>query len=133
MVPEHTGARRGASAVGPCRPDKPTGSKTPDRGRLSTLPAGPVDLTIGIRPRATGAAMPTIARSGPYRIFFYSSDWAEPVHVHVRRDDAEAKFWLAPVRLERSTGFRRSELLKIRSIIMDRRQELLDAWYEYFR
>jgi len=76
--------------------------------------------------------MPTILRSGPYRVFFYSSDGDEPAHVHVQRDASEAKFWLDPLRLERSTGFRPSELQKIRSMIESKRKQLLDAWNEYF-
>ena len=43
--------------------------------------------------------MPTVLRRGPYRFFFYSSDRAEPPHVHVERDENLAKFWLDPVRL----------------------------------
>jgi uncharacterized protein DUF4160 len=43
--------------------------------------------------------MPTVLRVGPYRFFFYASDRAEPVHVHVEGGDGSAKFWLAPVRL----------------------------------
>jgi hypothetical protein len=38
--------------------------------------------------------MPTVLRRGPYRSFFYSSDRAEPPHVHVERDANLAKFWL---------------------------------------
>ena len=50
--------------------------------------------------------MPTVLRSGPYRLFFYSSDRSEPSHVHVEREEKRAKFWLKPVRLEDSVGFR---------------------------
>jgi Domain of unknown function (DUF4160) len=46
--------------------------------------------------------MPTVLRVGPYRFFFYASDRAEPVHVHVEGGDGSAKFWLAPVRLHAS-------------------------------
>ena len=46
--------------------------------------------------------MPTVLRVGPYRFFFYASDRREPPHIHVERDDKVAKFWLQPVRLERS-------------------------------
>ncbi len=53
--------------------------------------------------------LPTVRRSGPYRLFFYSADRDEPPHVHVEREEAEAKFWLVPVRLEMSRGFGRSE------------------------
>ena len=76
--------------------------------------------------------MPTALRSGPYRVFFYSSDGDEPPHVHVRRDDAEAKFWLDPLRLERSAGFRPAELRRIRSMIRDNRDALLEAWDGHF-
>ncbi|MFU8897215.1 MAG: DUF4160 domain-containing protein [Gammaproteobacteria bacterium] len=76
--------------------------------------------------------MPTVLRSGPYRIFFYSSDGDEPAHVHVQRDAATAKYWLAPVRLENNAGYRPSELRRIRSIISANRPQLLEAWDEFF-
>ena len=50
--------------------------------------------------------MPTVLREGPYRFFFYASDREEPPHVHVERDRQTAKFWLQPVRLQRSGGLR---------------------------
>ena len=49
--------------------------------------------------------MPTVLRSGPYRVYFYSHEPDEPPHVHVDRDDQSAKFWLAPVALARNFGF----------------------------
>ncbi len=49
--------------------------------------------------------MPTVFPSGPFRFFFYAGDGGEPPHIHVERDDCEAKFWLDPIRLERSHGF----------------------------
>lgn len=77
--------------------------------------------------------MPTVLRDGPYRFFFYSGDRDEPPpHVHVERDDCEAKFWLDPVRLERSRGFSGKEINLIRAIIDRSRQDLLDRWNEYF-
>jgi hypothetical protein len=79
-----------------------------------------------------GIGMPTIFRSGPYRVFFYSNDGGEPPHVHVRRDQAEAKFWLDPPRVERSAGFHPSEIRHIRSIVVANRTQLLEAWNEFF-
>ena len=49
--------------------------------------------------------MPTVLRSGPYRVYFYSHDLIEPPHVHVDRDDLTAKFWLNPVSLAYNLGF----------------------------
>jgi hypothetical protein len=44
--------------------------------------------------------MPTVLRSGPFRLFFYAGDRHEPSHVHVERDARKAKFWLEPVSLQ---------------------------------
>lgn len=77
-------------------------------------------------------AVPTIMRRGPYRFFFYSSDCGEPVHVHVERDDLVAKFWLEPVRLQRSGGILRSEIARIARIVEENRSGIVEAWNEYF-
>ena len=53
--------------------------------------------------------------------------------MHVERDDAEVKFWLEPVRLERSHGFNRKEINRIRTVVRDHQQELLESWNEFFR
>jgi len=76
--------------------------------------------------------MPTVLRSGPYRLFFYAGDRDEPPHVHVERDQCEAKFWLGPVRLVRSHGFAANEINKIEKLILENEQPLLDSWNEYF-
>jgi hypothetical protein len=76
--------------------------------------------------------MPTVLRVGPYRFFFYAGDRAEPLHVHVERDDAQAKFWLAPVRLARSDHFARTELHHIESLVELHHSTLQRAWDEYF-
>jgi len=36
--------------------------------------------------------MPTVARIGPYRLFFYSNEDTEPPHIHVQREQRLAKF-----------------------------------------
>lgn len=57
--------------------------------------------------------MPTVRRSGPYRLFFYSADRVEPPHIHVERDSFRAKFWLRLVRLQDSGGFSRLEIRRL--------------------
>ena len=76
--------------------------------------------------------MPTILRDGPYRFFFYSGDRGEPPHVHVERDDGEAKFWLDPVRMEWSRGFSRREVQRLQAIVEASQSFLLERWNEYF-
>jgi hypothetical protein len=74
---------------------------------------------------------PAVLRSGPYRVFFYAADRDEPPHVHVRRDDAIAKFWLDLVRLEESRRFRSHELRVIERLLEDHRRQLLEQWHEF--
>ncbi len=77
--------------------------------------------------------MPTALRVGPYRFFFYAGDRDEPPHVHVEREDKIAKFWLDPIRLQRSGGFSRSEIGRIQKLVSAHHERLLEAWNEYFR
>jgi hypothetical protein len=76
--------------------------------------------------------MPTALRVGRYRFFFYSSDGGEPRHAHVQRDDALAKVWLDPVRVEYSIGFSASEIRTVRSIIAEHQRMLVGRWDGYF-
>ena len=76
--------------------------------------------------------MPTIARIGPYRVYFYSHDVDEPPHVHVDREDRTAKFWLGPAALARNIGFRAKELRDIQRMVSERATDFLEAWDEYF-
>ncbi len=76
--------------------------------------------------------MPTVLRVGPYRCFFYAGESDEPPHIHVERDDAIAKFWLDPVRLQNSGGFNRQEINRIQQIVEEHREQLLRSWDEHF-
>jgi len=76
--------------------------------------------------------MPTIARIGPYRLYFVSHDMGEPPHVHVDREALSAKLWLEPVALARNLGFGAKELRAIERIVIEHQQEFLRAWNEYF-
>jgi len=38
--------------------------------------------------------MPTILLIRGWRFFFYANERSEPIHVHCRKGDAEAKYWL---------------------------------------
>jgi hypothetical protein len=76
--------------------------------------------------------MPTVLRIGPYRFFFYAGDCKEPPHVHVEREDNTAKFWLDPIRLQYTRGFRRNEINRILRLFEEHREHLLRSWDEYF-
>ena len=76
--------------------------------------------------------MPTLLRKGAYRYYFFSGDLGEPRHVHVDGDDSSAKFWLTPVSLHYNVGFSARELRAIERIVLEHRQQFVEAWDAYF-
>jgi len=76
--------------------------------------------------------MPTKLRIGPFRFFFYSNEYGEPAHIHVQRDSLLVKFWLEPVSLASATRFSSKELRKIRLLVIENKEMLLEAWNEHF-
>jgi hypothetical protein len=76
--------------------------------------------------------VPTLARIGPYRFFFFGNEGLEPMHVHVQRDHALAKFWLQPVALASSSEFAAHELRRIQRLVEENRSQFEEAWREFF-
>ena len=75
--------------------------------------------------------MPVVLRVAGYKFFFYQADLAnEPPHVHVSKEENEAKFWLDPIKVAREGKFRKSDLRDIERIIESNLQFLLNAWKE---
>jgi hypothetical protein len=76
--------------------------------------------------------MPTILKIDGYRFFFFSLEGNEPPHIHVEHGSKVAKYWLNPINLADSTGFRSHELTKIRAIVIEHRIVFLERWNDYF-
>jgi hypothetical protein len=76
--------------------------------------------------------MPTFGRFGPYRLYFFSNESHEPPHVHVDSGTSTAKFWLAPVLLASSHGFRPHELTQLTGLVRQQEQGLINAWRNHF-
>ena len=76
--------------------------------------------------------LPTVLRHGQYRLFFYSNEAGEPMDVHVARDRDVAKFWLEPVRLQRSGGFNPVEINRIANLVEEHREGIIEAWHGHF-
>lgn len=75
--------------------------------------------------------MPTVLRIGPYRFHFYSREGTEPLHIHVARDDFEAKFWLQPLSLASNHGFPEAELIPIQRLVEDHCDTLLRSYHDF--
>ena len=76
--------------------------------------------------------MPTLLNENGYRVFFYSADNLEPMHVHIEHGDGEAKFWLGPVRLASNYRFKSQELKKARLLVEKKQKFFEEKWNEYF-
>ncbi|QDZ06304.1 DUF4160 domain-containing protein [Sphingomonas panacisoli] len=76
--------------------------------------------------------MPTVLRIGAFRLYFYSHEPNEPPHIHVDRGEATIKVWLDGIEVAKSRGFRAHEIGGIVAVVEAHREQLLEAWYEYF-
>jgi hypothetical protein len=76
--------------------------------------------------------MPTLLVIERFRFFFYSNEGSEPPHIHVEASQNVAKYWLESVELAANHGFRSGELTEIRQLVLQHRQQLLEAWHDYF-
>ena len=79
--------------------------------------------------------MPVILRYKGYTFFFFSNEGnpREPLHVHVRKSDATAKFWIEPqVGVASSYGLASQDLSELAKVVADNRQLIERAWREFF-
>ena len=76
--------------------------------------------------------MPTVLILKGYRFFFVSLDRGEPVHIHVEKNDAYAKFWIKPIKMAKSKGFSATELARIRAMIEIHHRLFERRWNEFF-
>ncbi|TFH12713.1 MAG: DUF4160 domain-containing protein [Lentisphaerales bacterium] len=79
--------------------------------------------------------MPVVFRYKGYRFFFYSNEGMprEPLHVHVRRGKAVAKFWLEPEpAVAEAYAMTGAELHELLDVAVEHRGEIERFWNEYF-
>jgi hypothetical protein len=76
--------------------------------------------------------MPTVLVLFGLRFYYWSREH-EPVHVHVKRDDAEARFEIEPeVVLTENYGLNTHDLSLAEKIIRDNREYMIEHWRLFF-
>lgn len=76
---------------------------------------------------------PTVFRHGRFRFFFFSREESR-LHVHIESPDGEAKFWLEPeIELARNYRLAERDLHVIERLILEREEEIRDAWNSHFK
>lgn len=79
-------------------------------------------------------SMPTVFEINGYRFFFYSNENNEPIHIHVSKAGAEAKYWIEPEPEEvYSYGFKVKERKEIKQLVKDNTGIITKSWNEYFK
>lgn len=79
--------------------------------------------------------MPVILRYKGYRFFFFSNegDPLGPIHIHIRKGCAIAKFWIVPeIRLAEAYDMSAVELRELWHIVDENRELIERKWHEYF-
>lgn len=81
--------------------------------------------------------MPTILLIAGWRIFFYSNEGHEPIHVHAQKADMECKFWLDHETFEITEAFSYhltpASRKEIRKIIFEHFDYIVGEWNKFFK
>lgn len=81
--------------------------------------------------------MPTILFIYGWRLFFYSNEGFEPIHVHAEKADMECKFWflVEEVEIKEAFAFNLTPASKkeIKKIIYQHFDLIVDAWNNHFK
>ena len=72
-----------------------------------------------------------------WRLFFYSNEGNEPIHIHAQKSEMECKFWIfeEEVDIKEEFGYNLTPQSRkeIRKIIFQNFDLIVQSWKEYFR
>ncbi|MBT4668866.1 MAG: DUF4160 domain-containing protein [Candidatus Ruthia sp.] len=81
--------------------------------------------------------MPTILLLSGWRLYFYSNEGNEPIHIHCQKGDMECKFWIHTEMfdIQESYSFNTSpsERKMIRKIIFQHFDYIVLKWNEFHK
>ena len=81
--------------------------------------------------------MPTILLIAGWRIFFYSNENMEPIHVHAEKAEMEIKFWIDidnfEIKEAFSFNFNPQAKREIKKIIYEHFDYIVSEWDKYFK
>ena len=81
--------------------------------------------------------MPTVLLIRGWRLFFYSDEGNEPLHIHAQKAECECKFWLNPdvYEVDEVWSYHLTLRLRreVRKIIFDHLDLIVEAWNTHFK
>lgn len=75
--------------------------------------------------------MPTVFIFFGFRFLFYSNDH-EPIHIHIIKDDCEAKYNVCPIEQIYNHGFKKHQIAIIELIIEENEMIIVERWKTFF-
>lgn len=80
--------------------------------------------------------MPTILYIYGWRLFFYTNEGSEPIHIHAEKGDMECKFWLLTEEVEIVEAFsfnvNPASKREIKKIIYQHFDLIIESWNAFF-
>ena len=77
--------------------------------------------------------MPTVLNLLGMRFYYWSREH-QPIHVHVKKADAEARFVIEPeIEMTDNFGFKPHELAIAEEVIRDNREYMIEHWKLFFQ
>ena len=77
--------------------------------------------------------MPTVLNLLGMKFYYWSREH-EPVHIHVKKGDAEARFTIEPdIELIANMGLKPHELAIAEEVIKDNREYMIEHWKLFFK
>lgn len=81
--------------------------------------------------------MPTVLYIYGWRLYFYSNEGMEPIHIHAEKGDMECKYWLDIREIQINEAFAHnltpSARREIKKIIYQHFDIIVNAWEKYFK
>ena len=81
--------------------------------------------------------MPTVLVIFGWRLFFYSNEGLEPIHIHAEKGDMECKFWIMVDEVEIKEAFsynlNPASKREIKKIIYQHFDIIVDSWNSYLK
>lgn len=80
--------------------------------------------------------MPTILRENGWRLFFYSNERNEPLHIHACKGETICKYWIIPeiplILKARSANLNTTLKREIETILYRHHKTIQQKWYDFF-
>ncbi|MBI1306166.1 MAG: DUF4160 domain-containing protein [Bacteroidetes bacterium] len=81
--------------------------------------------------------MPTVLFISGWRLFFYSNEGSEPIHIHAEKAEMECNYWLnvdeIGIQEAFSYNMTSSEKRAIKKIIYQHFDMIVNTWNNYFQ